>query len=227
MTEVNSGSDASVPNTANQGIIYLLENDSFETPVIKIGKTGRTGNDLATRIRQLNTGVPLSFTCFRASLVENAVKIENLLHQVFQPAKKHWRGEFYEVEPWRVMLVLEQYEIQDMSSFAPAPSREDSASIDTTVQNKERKANATFSMLDIPIGAKLTFQGDSEIECEIANGQTGVTYEGTEYTLSALATQLKGTPYYVQGLRHWVYEEETLLQRRDRMLEQQGPHTSS
>ena len=83
---------------------------------------------------------------------------------MFYPAKRQWRGEFYEVEPWRVMLVLGDYEIQDMTSFAPTLSSEDSQSINATVKEKEKLATFTFEMLGLPVGTKLTLTGSSEIE---------------------------------------------------------------
>lgn len=221
MPESESGNANLVSDPSKQGIIYLLENEAFESPVIKIGRTGRSANDLDRRIQQLNTGVPLAFTCYRASLVDDAVEIEKRLHQVFYPAKRHWRGEFYEVEPWRVMLVLGPLEIQDMTSYAPAPSNEDVGAIDTAIVDKERRARFTFSMVDLPVGTKLTFVGNPEIECEVANGETGVLYEGEEYSLSTLATKLKESPYWVQGVRHWEYNDETLLKRRDRIEQQE------
>ena len=107
-------------DTLKRGIIYLLENEAFESPVIKIGKTKRS---LGDRIKELNTGVPLPYTCYRASLVDDADKVEKVLHDVFHPAKRHWRGEFYEVEPWRVVLVLERYEIENLTESAPKPSK--------------------------------------------------------------------------------------------------------
>ena len=42
-----------------EGIIYVIENEAFAAQVVKIGKT----TDLAKRINQLNTAVPLPFTC--------------------------------------------------------------------------------------------------------------------------------------------------------------------
>ena len=209
-------------NTGSQGIIYLLENEAFEAAVIKIGRTGRNGTDLAARIRTLNTAVPLAFTCYRASLVEDAAGVERKLHQVFYPAKRQWRGEFYEVDPWRVMLVLADHEIQDMTSFAPLPSTEDSQSIDTAVKEKEKLATFTFDMLGISVGTKLTLAGNPDIECEVANGQTGVLYQGKEYALSTLATQLKQSQHNLQGLRHWEYDGESLIRRRNKILEQQA-----
>ena len=221
MTQEGESVSAPVPDTTNQGIIYLLENEAFETPVVKIGRTGRTGNDLVTRIRGLNTGVPLPFTCYRASLVQDAVGVEKQLHQVFYPAKQQWRGEFYEVEPWRVVLVLKLHETQDMTAHAPALSKEEVDAVGATEIVKERRAEFTFAKADVPIGAKLTMV-NSDIQCEVANELTGVLYEGREYALSTLATQLKESAYWLQGLRYWEYEGETLLKRRERMLDNES-----
>lgn len=205
--------------SSGQGIIYLLENEAFESPVIKIGKAGRTGAELARRINQLNTGVPLSFTCFHASLVQDASVVEKKLHQVFHPAKKHWRGEFFEVEPWRVMLVLEAYEVQDMTSYAPLVSKEERDSIESVVKERDRKQRVTFEFLEIPIGSELELVGSPEIVCQVADNDTGVMYDGESFALSTLATRLKGSSNWLQGIRYWMYEGQTLLKRRDEMLE--------
>ena len=218
MTQDVEAVSALIPDPARQGIIYLLENEAFETPVVKIGRTGSTGQDLVTRIRGLNTGVPLPFTCYRASLVQDAVGVEKLLHQVFYPAKRHWRGEFYEVDSWRVVLVLDRYEIQDMTAHAPALSKEEVDAVDETEQGKERRSRFTFGEVGISVGATLTLV-NSDIQCEVANERTGVLYEGQEYALSTLATRLKESAYSVQGSRYWEYDGETLLKRRERLLD--------
>ena len=207
--------NASPSLTGSEGIIYLLQNEAFEAEVVKIGRTER---DLAGRIRTLNTGVPLAFTCFRASRVADAAKVEKLLHDVFHPAKRHWRGEFYEVEPWRVVLVLEQYEIEDLTHLAPTPTRDDEASISVTVRGKDRKDNFTFATAGIDVGENLSLVGSSEIKCEVADGGTNVQYGGEIVALSTLTTRLKESSTWLQGIRYWTYEGETLLKRRDRML---------
>ena len=204
------------PDPAREGIIYLLENEAFEIPVIKIGRTGRTGADLAHRIRTLNIGVPLPFTCFHASRVQDAVRTERLLHVVFHHAKQHWRGEFYEIEPWRVLLVLQCCEIEDMTTYAPRLTREEVNAVDETEQSRERRTRFTFAAAGIPIGETLTLV-NSDTQCEVADEGTGVRYEGQPYALSTLTTELRGSSS--QGIRYWEYEGETLLRRRNRMLE--------
>ena len=150
--------------------------------------------------------------------MQDATDVEKLLHQVFYPAKRQWRGEFYEVEPWRVVLVLQHYETENMTTHAPALSKEEVDAVDATEMVKERRARFTFAEVDVPVGTKLTLV-NSELECEVVNERTGVLYEGQEYALSTLATRLKESAYSLQGLRYWEYEGETLLKRRDRILE--------
>ncbi len=204
----------SSPETSKQGIIYLLENPAFESPVIKIGKTKR--EEWRKRINELNTSVPLPFICYRASRVDDADRVEKILHDVFHPAKRHWRGEFFEVEPWRILLVLEKYEIENLTESAPKPSEEDWTLISAAVQEKDKRETATFKRLGIQIGEKLTLLDNPEIQCEVVDEKTGVLYEGTQHALTTL-TQQVGRSYMRQGIRCWTYKDETLLERRDRM----------
>ena len=198
--------------TGKEGIIYVIENEAFATQVVKIGKT----TDLETRIKQLNTAVPLPFTYSKASRVDDMDKVERFLHDTFYPAKRDWRGEFYEVEAWRVAQVLELLEKEDVTDEAPSPDTDEVRSIERTVQTKEKKSNFTFAMVDIPIGEKLQLVGRLEIECEVADQKSTVRYGEREYALSTLATELKESKWSLQGARHWLYEDETLQQRRER-----------
>ena len=196
-----------------EGIIYVIENEAFETQVVKIGKT----TDLVKRINQLNTAVPLPFTCSKASRVDDMDKVEKFLHDTFYPAKKDWRGEFYEVEPWRVAQVLKLFEKEEVTDRAPSPDTEEVRSIDRTVRTKEKKSRFTFEMVGIPVGEKLQLVGSPEIECEVVDQKSTVRYDGRDYALSTLATQLKESKWGLQGSLHWSYEDETLQRRRERL----------
>jgi hypothetical protein len=207
-------------NETGEGYIYIIENEAFETPVVKIGKA----KNLSQRINNLNTGVPLPFTCYKASLVEDMNKAERLLHETFNPAKKHWRGEFYEVDAWRVAQVLKLLEVRDATAQAPHPSKEEESSIDKTVRNIERKQNLTFDMIGIEIGADLLFAENQDIVVQVTDRKNKVLHLGEEYSISPLAQHLKELPYNVQGAKYWMYEGETLLERRERLEaeEQEG-----
>ena len=117
------------------GVVYILENEAFAVSVVKIGRTGQ--QDWVSRIKQLNTAVPLPFTCAKASRVDDMGKVETFFHQTFAPAKRQWRGEFYEVEAWRVAQVLELFETEDVTELAPVPDPDEEKAINTTVGNKE------------------------------------------------------------------------------------------
>ena len=210
------GSEAKPP--VDPGVVYILENEAFAVPVVKIGKTGQ--KEWAARIKQLNTAVPLPFTCAKASRVDDMGKVEKFLHQTFYPAKREWQGEFYEVAAWRVAQVLECFETEDVTIFAPVPSTDEEKSINVAVGNKDkyaRRADFTFEVAEIPIGATLGFKGRPDIEVEVVDANTTVRFGGETYSMSTLATKIKETPYIVQGILYWIYENETLRQRRDRM----------
>ena len=211
MAETGAGSNPPV----DPGVVYILENEAFAVPVVKIGKTGQ--QDWVARIKQLNTAVPLPFTCAKASRVDDMGWVESFLHQTFFPAKRQWRGEFYEVEAWRVAQVLKLFETEDVTGFVPVPDPEEEKAIDTTVRNKEAKEDFTFEVAGIPIGTKLGFKGRPEIEAEVVDDKTTVLYEGATYTMSNLASKIKQKDYVVQGILWWTYDNETLRQRRDRM----------
>ena len=212
--ETAGQSGDAVQTSGNPGIVYILENQAFATNVVKIGRTGR---DLAERMRTFNTAVPLPFTCHKAYRVGDMAKVEKLLHDTFHHAKKHWRGEFFEVEAWRVTQVLDLFKLEDVTHQAPAPSNDEEKAIDETVKDKDRKGHFTFAMVNIPIEAKLHFAGKPEVEVEVVDEKTTVRYEGQNYAISTLATQLKEAKYWVQGTLWWVYEGETLQKRRERL----------
>ena len=208
---MDDGTSAS--KEGKEGIIYVIENEAFAKQVVKIGRA----TDLASRIKALNTSVPLPFTCFKASRVKDMAKVEKFLHDTFYPAKKYWRGEFYEVEPWRVAQVLELFEVEDVTDLAPSPNTDEARSIGEEVKDEEKKSNFTFEMVDIQIGEKLQLVGSPEIECEVVDKKSIVRYKGREYALSTLATELKKSKWGLQGSRHWSYEDETLQRRRERL----------
>ena len=197
----------------NPGIVYVLENPAFTADVVKIGRT----RDLARRMNTLATAVPSPFLCAKASRVDDMDRVEKILHDAFHHAKKHWRGEFFEVESWRVAQVLSLCELEDVTNSAPAPSSDEEKAITETGKVKERKEHFTFAMVNIPIGAKLHFAGEPEVEVEVVDEKTTVRYEGQDYAISTLATQLKEAKYWVQGTLWWVYEDETLQKRRERL----------
>ncbi len=70
--------------------------------------------------------------------------------------------------------------------------------------------------MNIPQGAKLTFLHDENITCTV-EGDRQVNYQGKITALSPLAQELLGWSTMPSGFSYWVYEGETLNERRWRL----------
>ena len=82
---------------------------------------------------------------------------------------------------------------------------------------KKRLSNFTFEQADIPIGSILYFCRDSEITCTVFSDNT-VIYNGQIMSLTEAARNTGLIPYFeLQGPKFWLYEDETLTNRRKRI----------
>ena len=84
-----------------------------------------------------------------------------------------------------------------------------------SLTDTEKSAATNFALLDLPIGSKLVFTRDNSIVCEVADNQNHVIYEREQYTISGLAVKLCG--YNVNGYTRFMFEDETLWKRRQRL----------
>ena len=202
------------------GIVYVLSNVAMPG-YIKIGYTsGNSARDVEDRMRQLDsTGVPRSFDCEYAALVSNCSQVEKAIHTAFGDFRVRQNREFFEgVEPFRVKAILQLLAIEEVT---PNGHRYQKAEYEfrdlESEQPIRRRESFTFSMVDVPKGASLEWGDDPEIKCQVANDSTGVTFDGEYYTLTSLASKLKQWKHTPFAVRYWLYQGETLLQRRDRL----------
>lgn len=195
-------------------IIYILINEAMPGYI----KIGLTNNDLERRIRCLDTtSVPLPFECFYAARVEDAKKVEKLLHDTFLDQRVRSNREFFEVSPERVVSAIKLAEIENVTPGRDfVESDEDQKALN---QARSRRSMFNFGMVNIPIGAELTYINDENIKARVVklSGQKTIEFEGEETSPSAAAQKLLGYPYQVQGTIYWMYEGETLDERRKRM----------
>lgn len=213
--------DALETERSSEGVVYVLENAAFATEVVKIGMTGQ--RDWTERIKNLNGGVPLPFTCAIAYRVSDMRRVEKFLHETFHHAKKHWRGEFFEVEAWRVAQVLRLFDGEDLTASVPLPSDSEAKAIEETLNTKGREENLSFAMVQVPQGAEIEWASDPEVKCRTMNDKNQVEYGGRNYSLSRLTAILKqGKAKHVPGGRNWTYEGETLQERRERFEGQES-----
>ena len=210
-------------SSSDRGIVYLVESEWEGKKVIKIGRTGPNREDLENRIKTLSNGVPGTLPCLYASRVNNAPTVERNLHTIFRKlrARESSSREFFEVEPESAKVALQAYRGQDVTKWAPRPSKRDDESSRSVVQDTGKLPTATFALLRIPVGKKLRSARDNRVMCEVADADTQVLYKGKLWALSTLTTELMGTVHPLQGIRYWTYEGQTLIERRDEILERQ------
>ncbi len=88
---------------------------------------------------------------------------------------------------------------------------------------KRRRAVFNFRMVNIPDGAELTFSRDPTITCRVAEKRR-VEFEGENMSLNqATLTALERIGYHwkaVCGPWYWMYEGESLDERRRRIEEE-------
>ena len=200
-------------------IVYVLSNEAMPN-LVKIG----IASDINERMRQLySTGVPLPFTCEYAGVVENAAEIEKALHFAFGHNRLHDRREFFEIEPSQAIVLLKLLCSEEVT---PGTIKQDITSEEIKAVEARQKVRSAFnfSMVDIPIGAEIHFIDQPEITARVVSNSR-IEFEGAITSLSAsagtLLQKLKGwwadQEPRAQGPKYWIYDGETLSERRNRM----------
>lgn len=188
--------------------VYILTNPAMPDWV-KVGKS----NNVLRRINDLNcTAVPLPFECFACLKVpaDNVMNVERGL-QTFLGYSFQKEKEFFRTSPDRVLQYFETARLLNPAyEIIKGEDLEDESQTET-----EKSAATTFALLDLPVGSKLVYTKDSSIVCEVADKSNHVTYEGQKYTISGLAVKLCG--YNVNGYTRFMFEDETLWKRRQRL----------
>ncbi len=199
----------------NTGIVYVLSNEAMPG-YIKIGKTsGNSASDVQRRMKALDdTGVPRAFRCEYAAVVHDHTEVERRLHEAFAYFRVRPNREFFQgVEAFRINAILKLLAIDYVQ---PETDTQDDEG-DHVVEKQPPKPRFTFKMVDIPVGALLQWVDDPEIQCRVVNDRTTVNYEDRNVAISPLTQELKGWQRMPSGTRYWLYGEETLEERRQRM----------
>ena len=198
------------------GIIYLLQNPSFQETIIKIGVT----TDLTKRMEDLyrTSGVPTPFTCYYAREVQNAKEIESKLHGGLRSRRINPKREFFDVDPEEAKKLLEIAPGRDVT-----PAKQNESEI-----GKKLARRSSFRLQDYGIGpgSTLVYVNDRSVTARVHEDGRAIVMEddapenmsGETYSLSGAARELVG--YHVSGTDHWLYEGKTLNQIR-------GEHESS
>jgi hypothetical protein len=197
-------------------IVYILTN-----PVIlDLVKIGRTTN-LEERVRSLSahSGVPVPFEVYYACTVEDSVKVEKYLHEGFGDHRVNPKREFFRINPERVLSILKLVELKNIT-----PNQdfvEDSDEQQSLNKERTRRSNFTFSSVGLPVGSTLHFVRNESITVNVVDDRN-VDFEGKVTSLSQSSLTLLTRDYgwkasTVAGPQFWVYENETLSERRSRL----------
>ncbi len=195
-------------------IVYILINEAMPG----YAKIGRTDN-LEQRIRSLdNTSVPLPFECFYAARVNDAAFVEKQLHDAFADFRVRKNREYFEISPDRVVSALKIGALEEVTPGVDyVESDDDQKALDKA---RTRRSAFNFEMVNIPDGAELRFLRDESVVCKVV-GAKRVEFAGEVTSLSAAAQkalEMNGLHWKaVQGPMYWLYEGETLGERRYRM----------
>ena len=202
------------------GIVYVLTNPAFEN-YSKIGKT----TNLEQRLRSLdNTSVPLPFRCVFAVEVDDENEVERYLHQVFADHRTRSTREFFEVDAHRVIAAMKLTRGRDVTPKDDIAEDEEGI---RAIEKAARKPRKTYSLFDakLKIGDVLRYANNEDITAEVVS-QKKILFEGVETSLSASALTLLQRDGYkwrtVNGWNFWIFENETVADRLNTVLEDQG-----
>ena len=194
-------------------IVYVLINEAMPG-YVKIGFT----TNLEQRIRSLDTtSVPLPFECFYACTVNDCKFVERQLHDAFLDHRVRSNREFFEISPERVVSALKLAAVEDVTPKVDyVETEEDKKALD---EARSRRGSFSFKMVDIPVGSVIKYIDDERIQATVIRqaGQMTIDFMGEETSPSAAAQKIKGTSYPLQGTIYWMYEGETLDERRTRL----------
>ena len=195
-------------------IVYVLTNPSIPD-IVKIGMT----SDLTTRMRSLyNSSVPVPFECYFACTVNDMSFVEKQLHDGFDDFRVNPKREFFRIDPERVVSILKMVMIEDVTPKGDIVEDE----IDQRSLDKEKKVRGRFNfdMINVPVGSILTFVKDPTITSTVVDKHK-IKFEDEVHSLSSSTLKIVHRMGYtwkqVSGPTYWMYEGETLTERRSRM----------
>ncbi|GBL03315.1 DUF4041 domain-containing protein [Glaciecola sp. KUL10] len=136
------------------GYIYVISNiGSFGEGVVKIGMTRRL--EPMDRVRELgDASVPFKFDVHTLAFVDDAPKMEKLLHRKFEDRRvnvKNYRKEFFNVPPQEVAKAIEALDIESDWFFdIEAKEYRESLLIRDAIEKSKEKSKAPNAFLLYP-----------------------------------------------------------------------------
>ncbi len=197
-------------------IVYVLTNPKMPG-LVKIGMTGN--ETVEKRIKELSTptGIPVPFECHFAAEVNDALRTEKILHQLFSEHRINQKREFFDVSPEKVVLAITLGDFREVTPGLSELDQDDQIALEKA---KNPKSRINLSSLGINSGDVLHFSRDENVTATVVESNK-VIFDGQKLSLSAAALfvlQQKGyKSTSVSGSEYWSFDGELLSDRRQRM----------
>lgn len=212
----------------SNGVIYILTNPSFPE-LVKIGYA----DNLEKRLRQLNRSetVPFAFRAYATYDVDHRLtdkQLHNLIDNLNPDLRsvetfngKKRTKEFFAMSPEEAYGILEAIAkisgtMKRLHRVAPTgvALQEDKEAAEIT--REARRGRFKFSMVNIPVGATITFLGDETITATVVDDHH-IKIGNQTTSLSRSAQDIKGFRTPVQGTIWWKYKGKLLNDIRTEM----------
>jgi hypothetical protein len=189
------------------GFVYILQNEAMPG-MYKIGVTGKS--DVNARVNELySTSVPVPFDIVFACRVENNKNFEGIIHNAFADKRVNPSREFFTVEPGRVIPLLKHLQVDDFT-IEMRKMVEGQATVEDKVTIERHRPKYNLIEMGIPIGSSLEFDDvDNPVKAEVF-AERRVIYNGKEYKLGELTSELMGVKYFVRPTLYWKYNGRLL-----------------
>jgi len=206
------------------GYVYILTNPSFKEDWVKIGKSSRP---VDVRSKELdNTAVPLPFEIYATLKTVKYEEVEKLIHKTIDrltDLRIRQNREFFNVSPAKALDILRDISITlddaviDEVYLGEARFKKSEVGEEPC---KKTRPRFKFSMVNIPIGATLTFI-PTGITVKVADDDK-IEYEGRLYKLSPfvgtfMPAEKRNHSGAYQGAKYFTYKGEVLDDIRSRI----------
>lgn len=210
------------------GYVYILTNPSFKEDWVKIGKSSRP---VDIRSKELdNTAVPLPFEIYATLNTVKYEQVEKLIHKTIDrltDLRIRQNREFFNVPPAKALDILKDISttlddavIDEVYLGDGRMDKSQSKVLGQELDNKKHRPRFRFSMVNIPIGAVLTFI-PTGIKVRVADDDH-VEYESRIYKLSPfvgtfMPEEKRNASGAYHGAKYFTYNGEILDNLRTKM----------
>ena len=213
--------------TKSPGFVYILTNPSFREDWVKIGKSSRP---VDVRSKELdNTAVPLPFEIYATLQTLKYDVVEKKIHKAIDrltDLRIRQNREFFNIKPELALeifkdeaMILDDAVITMYENNQPIVPKLN-ALTQPTKPVAPHRSRFKFSMVNIPIGAELTFV-PTGVKVKVASDDQ-IEYEGRIYKLSPfvgtfMPVEKRNLSGAYQGAKYFTYNGEILDSIRSRV----------